>query len=85
MLSFDTTLMYLYLIGFFSIAAIAVALALGVGIAEVLRHRRARLAQRTMPVGDLGSGLGPRVTVGERLQGFMGNGGEGVDHMVCGR
>ena len=84
MLSFDTTLMYLYLIGFFSIAAVAVALALGVGIAEVLRYRRVRLAQ-AMPVGDLGSGLGPRVTVGERLQGFAGNGAEGVDRVVCGR
>ena len=84
MLSFDTTLMYLYLIGFFSIAAVAVALALGVGIAEVLRYRRVRLAQ-AMPVGDLGSGLGPRVTVGERLPGFAGDGGEGVDRVVCGR
>jgi hypothetical protein len=84
MLSFDTTLVYLYLIGFFSIAAIAVALALGVGIAEVLRYRRVRLAQTAIPVGDLGSRLGPRVTVGERLQGFVGDGGE-VDRVVCGR
>jgi len=35
--SFDTRLMNLYLIGFFSIAAIAMVLALGVGIAEVMR------------------------------------------------
>ena len=45
MLFFDTRLMNLYLIGFFSIAAIAVALALGAGIAEVMHYRRLHLAQ----------------------------------------
>jgi hypothetical protein len=68
--SFDTRLMNLYLTGFFSIAAIAMVLALGVGIAEVMRYRRLRLAQAAMPIGDLGSGLGPRADVGEHLQGL---------------
>jgi hypothetical protein len=49
MLSYDTGLMNLYLIGFFSVAAIAVVLALGVGIAEVMRYRRLRLSQAAMP------------------------------------
>ena len=79
MLSFDTRLMNLYLIGFFSIAAIAVVLALGVVVAEVMRYRRLRLAQAAMPIGDLGSRLGPRVDVGERLQGLAADGGKRLD------
>ena len=67
MLSF-TRVVNLYLIGFFSIAAIAVVLTLGVGIAEVMRYRRLRLAQAAMPIGDVGSGLGRRVDVGERRE-----------------
>jgi hypothetical protein len=83
MLSFDTRLMNLYFIGFFSIAAIAVVLALGVGTAELLRYRRLRLAQAAMPIGDLGSRPGPRMDVGERLQGLAGDGGKRLDHGVC--
>jgi hypothetical protein len=83
MLFFDTRLMNLYFIGFFSIAAIAVVLALGVVIAEVMRYRRLRLAQAAMPIGNLGSRLGPRVDVGERLEGLAGDGGKRLDHGAC--
>jgi|1186.fasta_scaffold29383_2 uncharacterized protein YndB with AHSA1/START domain len=63
-----TRVMNLYLIGFFSIAAIGVVLTLGVGIVEVIRYRRLHLAQAAMPTGDLGSGLDRKGDVGERRE-----------------
>ena len=45
MLSFDTTAMNVYLIGVFTIAAIALVLSLGVVTTEVVRNRRLRLAR----------------------------------------
>ena len=40
MLSFDTTLLNVYLIGVFSLAGIALVLSLGVATTEVVRYRR---------------------------------------------
>ena len=45
MLSFDTTAMNAYLIGVFTIAAIALVLSLGVVTTEVVRNRRLRRAR----------------------------------------
>jgi Na+/serine symporter len=44
MQSFDTTLMNLYLIGAFAIAALAVVLSAAVVTTEVVRHRHSRTA-----------------------------------------
>ena len=45
MLSFDTTAMNVFLIGVFTIAAVALVLSLGVATTEVVRHRRIRLTR----------------------------------------
>ena len=45
MLFFDTTAMNVYVIGVFTIAAIALVLSLGVVATDVARHRRLRLTR----------------------------------------
>ena len=45
MLSLDTTTMNVYLIGVFTIAALALVLSLAVVTTEVVRNRRIRLAR----------------------------------------
>jgi hypothetical protein len=45
MLSFDTTAMNVYLIGVFTLAAVALGLSLGVVATAVVRNRRVRLTR----------------------------------------
>jgi hypothetical protein len=46
MVAFDSTQMYIYLIGVFALAALALVLSLGVVARAVVSNRRTRLARR---------------------------------------
>jgi hypothetical protein len=46
MVSFDSTTLTYWIVGFFVLAALGAATGLGVVVAEVLRNRRVRLARR---------------------------------------
>ena len=63
MSNFDSTPLHVYLISFFSLAAIAVAFAMGVAAYELARHRRLHLSRTACSSTDVGSTSRPIVDV----------------------
>ena len=87
MLSFDTTLINVYLTSVFSIAAIAVVLAIAVATTEVVRRRPGQHGAAA-PLCGVGARSRPSVDVLERPQGPAGEGeelvGDAVPHSQVG-
>jgi hypothetical protein len=74
MSSFDTTLLNVYLIGFFSLAVTAVVLAIAVAAYELARHRHLRLSHTASPSAEGGSTSPPIVDVPAGPRGSAGDG-----------
>ena len=66
MLSFDTSTVNAYLIGVFSLAAIALILSAWMTTTEVVRHRRLRSTRAADPLRDGGLSSPPISDSGER-------------------
>ena len=76
MSSFDTTPLNVYLIGFFSLALIAVAFAIGVAAYELVRHRRLRLGRTEIPSAAFRSTSPPNVDAPADSHGSKDEGGK---------